>query len=82
MDPSNLHHRSSQSSIKICEAVDCYEAAIEAIVVSVGKFGTIDIHLCHECAVTKFRTIPSQDVILKKNGYTGRKIPLNQLVED
>jgi hypothetical protein len=82
MDPNNQHYRSGQSSIKICEAVDCYEAATEAIVVSAGKFGTICLSLCYKCMVTRFRTLRSQNTILKKNRYTGQKIPLNQPVED
>lgn len=71
-----------QPRIKICEAVDCYETARETIIVPAGKFGTIDLKLCHKCAVTKFRATLPQDTILKKNGYTSQKIPLNQPVED
>lgn len=54
MDPNNQHYRSSQPSIKICEAVDCYESATEAIIVSAGKFGVLTLNLCHGCAVNKF----------------------------
>jgi hypothetical protein len=39
---------------KICEAIDCYEAATESIFVSVGKFGTLTLNLCHGCAINKF----------------------------
>jgi hypothetical protein len=39
---------------KVCEAVDCFEAATETIVVSAGKFGMLTLNLCHECAVKKF----------------------------
>jgi len=41
---------------KTCEAADCYEAATETVIVSVGKLGTINLDLCHKCVVTKFRT--------------------------
>lgn len=72
----------AQAIIKICEAVDCYKAATEAIAVSVGKFGTITLNLCHECMVTKFKTIPLQDTIAKKNKYTDQKAPPNQPADD
>jgi hypothetical protein len=55
MDLSNLHQRSSQSSIKMCDVVDCYQSATETIVVSAGKFGTINLDLCSKCAMTKFQ---------------------------
>jgi hypothetical protein len=32
-------------SITVCDACDCYEAATESIVVSAGKFGTINLNL-------------------------------------
>lgn len=54
MDPINQHYRSSRPSIKICEAVSCYEAATESVVVSAGEFGMLTLNLCHECAVKKF----------------------------
>jgi hypothetical protein len=56
MDPTNQHHRSSRPGIKMCEAVDCYEAATETIIVSAGKFGTINLSLCRKCADSKFPT--------------------------
>lgn len=74
MDPNNQHYRSTRPGIKICEAVDCSETATETIIVPIGKFGTINLNLCHKCAVTKFQTTPSRDTILKT--------PLNQPVED
>lgn len=40
---------------KICEAVECYEAATEVIAVPVGKSGTIALNLCNKCAITKFQ---------------------------
>jgi hypothetical protein len=43
-----------QKTIPICEAVDCYQAATKSIITSAGKFGTLTLYLCHECAVTKF----------------------------
>jgi hypothetical protein len=43
-----------KDSIKICEAVDCYQAATESIVVSAGRFGMLTLNLCHECAIKKF----------------------------
>ena len=48
--------QSSQNhdSCIICEAVDCYDAATEEIEVSAGRFGTITLHLCHECSSSKF----------------------------
>ena len=73
---------SSRSNYQICEAINCYEAATESIVVSAGKFGTINLNLCHKCAVTKFQTTLSQDMILKKSRYTGQRTLLNQPVED
>ena len=39
-----------------CNALNCYDAATEAIVVRVGKFGTISLSLCQRCAETKFQT--------------------------
>lgn len=48
----NLHRY--DSCIKICEAVGCYDAATEEIKVSAGIFGTITLHLCHECSTSKF----------------------------
>ena len=44
----------AHSSIKLCEAADCYDAATEEIEISAGKFGTISLNLCHQCAVIKF----------------------------
>jgi len=38
-----------------CDAVDCFEAATKAIIVSAGKFGIINLNLCHKCAL-KFQT--------------------------
>jgi hypothetical protein len=61
---------------KICEAIDCFELATEIIVVPVGKFETLTLNLCYECAVSKFQTI------LKKNRYIGQKIILDQPIED
>jgi len=56
MHPNDQHPRLDQPNIKICEAVGCYETATESIVVSAGKFGTVELNLCHRCAVSKFRT--------------------------
>ena len=53
MESHNQHYRSGQPSIKICDAVDCYEASTETIIVSAGKFGTLTLNLCNEC-VDKF----------------------------
>lgn len=50
--PTNQRHKSSH--IKVCEAVDCYQAVTESVVVSAGKFGMLTLNLCHECAVRKF----------------------------
>ncbi len=44
----------SHDSCIICEAVDCYDAATEEIEISAGIFGTIILHLCHECSSSKF----------------------------
>jgi len=49
-----------QSNI-ICEAFDCYQTATESIVVSVGKFGTINLNLCYKCAVAKFQATSNRD---------------------
>jgi hypothetical protein len=43
-------------SAEQCNALNCYDAATEAIVVRVGKFGTISLSLCQRCAETKFQT--------------------------
>lgn len=43
-----------RSTFTICEAVDCYQTATKAIVITVGKFGTITLNLCYKCSVTKF----------------------------
>jgi hypothetical protein len=48
-----LSNDNNRNSI-VCEAVNCYEAATETIIVSAGKFGTITFNLCRECAVNKF----------------------------
>ncbi|MGC1132332.1 MAG: hypothetical protein WA941_05890 [Nitrososphaeraceae archaeon] len=44
----------NEELFKICEAIDCYEAATESIVLSAGKFGMLTLNLCHECAIKKF----------------------------
>lgn len=82
VDKNCLLGNRNQKAIPTCEAIDCYENSTETIIVSAGKIGTINLNLCRRCAVTKFQTIPPQDTILKKNGCTGQKTPLNQPVED
>ena len=46
----------NKKSFRICEAIDCYQSATESIVIYVGKFGAINLNLCHRCAVIKFQT--------------------------
>ena len=57
-------------TLRICEAVGCYEAATEAIIVSAGKFGAISLYLCHNCSITKFQSTIKQTQIdgTNKNG--------------
>lgn len=62
---SKLHI--TQPRIKICEAIECYEAATEAIVVFAGKFGTINLNVCQRCAVTKFQNPPSGNMLVKES---------------
>ena len=45
----------SKPQNRICEVIHCYEAATEVVEVSAGKFGTINLILCHMCAVSKFQ---------------------------
>lgn len=54
MYPKNQHHGFSQPSIKICEAIDCYDSATEDVILTVGKLGKLTLHLCRECAIKKF----------------------------
>ena len=77
-----VYDTNANRSITVCEAVNCYEASTETIIVYAGNFGTINLNLCHKCAVTKFKITPSQDTILKKNRHTCQKVPSNQPVED
>lgn len=51
-----LLDNNNNESIAICEAVNCYEAATGTIIVYAGKFGSINLNLCHKCAVTKFQS--------------------------
>jgi hypothetical protein len=55
------------SLYKTCEAVDCHDNATETIIVSAGKFGTIELNLCYKCAVTKFQNLPSENMIAKES---------------
>jgi hypothetical protein len=55
------------SSDRICEAVNCYEAATKTINVSAGKFGTINLNLCHDCAINKFEAERVKKAEMRRN---------------
>lgn len=60
LDYHNTISTSSKSQNLMCEAIDCYETATETIIVPAGKFGTITLYLCNECAAKKFGKQHSQ----------------------